>query len=146
MRKSQNSLNAAFKTGNHAAICSALNAMILATDNVSALALKAGVDRTMLYRTFKQNPRFDLVLKVLSAADFKFVVVDHPRRPTKPSLVSERLSGAFETEEITQIVNALRTTLSAQENVVMFAKKANLHRVTLYRSLTAPAYRGSAPF
>jgi DNA-binding phage protein len=138
MREAQNSLNAAFKTGDPAKICSAIYAMILATDNVAAFALKAGVDRTMLYRAFKRNPRLDLVLKVLSAADFKVVVVDHPKRRTKPSLVSEHLRSAFESEEITLVTKAFRTTLSDQENVVMFAKKANLNRVVLYQSFTAP--------
>jgi hypothetical protein len=48
MHETQNSLNAAFKTNDRATICSAIYAMMLATDNVSALALKAGVDRSML--------------------------------------------------------------------------------------------------
>jgi probable addiction module antidote protein len=137
MRKTQNSLNAACKTGDRETICSAINAMILG-HNVRALALKAGIDRTMLYRAFKRNPGLDLVLKVLSAADFKLVVVDHPKRHTKPSLVSEHLRSAFDSEEITLITKAFSKTLRAQGNVVMFAKKANLPRVTLYRSFTAP--------
>jgi DNA-binding phage protein len=138
MRETQNSLNAAFKTGDRATICSAIYAMILATDNVSAFALKAGVDRTMLYRAFKHNPRLDLVLKVLSAANFKLVVVDHPKLRTKPSLISEHLSSAFDSEEITLITNALSKTLRAQDNVVMFAKKANMDRRGMYYAFTAP--------
>jgi DNA-binding phage protein len=138
MRRTQNSLNAAFKTGDRATICSAINAMILETDNVSAFALKAGADRSMLYRTFKNNPRFDLVLRVLSAADFRLVVVDQPKIGTKPSLISKRLNGAFDTEEITQIVSAFSETLRAQRNVAMFAEKSNMNRVGLYKSFSAP--------
>jgi probable addiction module antidote protein len=137
MRQTQKSLNAACKTGDRAKICSAINAMILA-HNVRAFALKAGVDRTMLYSAFKRNPGLDLVLKVLSAADFKVVVVDHPKRRTKPSLVSEDLSSAFDSEEITLITKAFSKTLRAQDNVARFAKEANLPRETLYRSFTAP--------
>jgi probable addiction module antidote protein len=138
MRETQNSLNAACKTGDRAKICSAIYAMILATDNISAFARKAGADRSMLYRSFKRNPGLDLVLKVLSAADFKVVVVDHPKRRTKPSLVSEHLSSAFDSEEITLITKAFSKTLRAQDNVASFAKKTNLPRETLYRSFTAP--------
>jgi probable addiction module antidote protein len=138
MRRTQKSLNAAFKTGDRATICSAIYAMILATDNVGAFALKAGVDRTMLYSAFKRNPGLHLVLKVLSAADFKVLVVDHPKRRTKPSLVSQHLSSAFDSEEITLITKAFSKTLRAQDNVARFAKKANLPRETLYRSFTAP--------
>jgi probable addiction module antidote protein len=138
MGATQNSLNAAFKTGDRATICSAIGAMILATDNVSALALKAGVDRTMLYSAFKRNPQLDLVLKVLSAANFKLVVVDHPKLRTKPSLISEHLCSAFDSEEIPLITKALSKTLRAQDNVVMFAKKANMDRRVLYYAFTAP--------
>jgi DNA-binding phage protein len=113
--------------------------MILATDNVSAFALKAGVDRTMLYSAFLSVIQgLDLVLKVLSAADFKLVVVDHPKRRTKPSLISEHLSSAFDSEEIPLITKAFSKTLRAQNNVSRFAKKANLPREALYRSFTAP--------
>jgi DNA-binding phage protein len=139
MGKIQNTLNAAFKTGDLATICLAIDAMIFATDNVSAFALKAGVGRAMLYRAFKNhNPRLNLVLRVLSAADFKLVVIDHPKFGTKPSLISKRLSGAFETAEITLITKALSENLRAQKNVVTFSEKANLNRVSLYRSFTAP--------
>ena len=138
MRQTQNLLNAAFKTGDRATICSAINAMILATGNVSAFALKAGVDRSMLYRAFTHNPGLDLVLKVLGAADFKMIVVDHPKIRGKPSVLSERLTRAFETEEITLITNAFNQTLRAQGNVLAFTKKANLARPSLYRSFTTP--------
>ncbi len=43
-------LNAAFKTGDRKVICAAIFAEIVGIGNVSAFALKAGVDRTMLYR------------------------------------------------------------------------------------------------
>jgi DNA-binding phage protein len=137
MGKLQNTLNAAFKTGDRATICSAINALILATGNVSAFALKAGADRSMLYRAFKRNPRLDLVLRVLSAADFRFVVVDHPRIGTKPSLISKRLNRAFDTEEITQIVSAFSQTLREQ-NVSLLAEKANMNRVGLYKCFSIP--------
>jgi DNA-binding phage protein len=130
-------LNAAFKAGDREKICAAIRATILAAVNVSALAREAGVDRTMLYRTFKHNPGFGLVLKVLSAADFKLVVVDHPKLCTKPSVIAERLTCSFATEEITLIVKAFGETLRAQDNVFMFAKKANLNRVVLYKAFSA---------
>jgi DNA-binding phage protein len=95
-------LNAAFKTGDRQVICAAIFAEIHGTGNVSAFALKAGVDRTMLYRTFKHNPQFDTVVKVMRAADFKLAVSGHPG-----------LGVAFETEEVALIVKALGDALSA---------------------------------
>jgi probable addiction module antidote protein len=138
MRETQNSLNAAFKTGDRVTICWAIGAMVLATDNVSAFALKAGLNRTTLYRASKQNLGLDLLVKILRAADFKLVVVDHPKIRGKPSLISEHLSSAFNSEEMTLITNAFSKTLRAQGNVVVFAKKVNIHRVSLYHSFTAP--------
>jgi probable addiction module antidote protein len=96
-------LNAAFRTGDREVICAAIFAEIHGTGNVSAFALKAGMDRTMLYRAFKHNPQFDTVLKVMRAADFKLVVSGHPG-----------LGVAFETEEVALIVKALGDALSAQ--------------------------------
>jgi probable addiction module antidote protein len=110
--------------------------MIFATDNVNAFARKAGVDRTALYRGFKRKPRLDLVSKVLRGADFRLVVVDHPKRGSKSNL-SKHFTRAFGTEKITLITKALCETFHAQENVAMFAKEANLRRETLYRAFTA---------
>jgi DNA-binding phage protein len=95
-------LNAAFKTGDREVICATIFAEIHGTGNVSKFALKAGVDRTMLYGAFKRNLRFDIVIKVMRAADFKLIVSGHPA-----------LRGAFETEEVTLIVKALCDALSA---------------------------------
>jgi probable addiction module antidote protein len=53
-------------------------------------------------------------------------------------LISERLSGVFDTGEMTLITKALSENLRAQKNVVTFAKKANLNRVSLYRAFTDP--------
>jgi probable addiction module antidote protein len=96
-------LNAAFKTGDRKVICAAIFAEIHGTGNVSAFALKAGVDRAMLYRAFKHNPQFDTVLKVMRAADVKLAVSNHPG-----------LRVAFETEEVALIVKSLCDALSAQ--------------------------------
>jgi probable addiction module antidote protein len=96
-------LNAAFKTGDRKVICAAIFAEILGTGNVSAFALKAGVDRTMLYRAFKHNPQFDTVLNVMRAANVKLAISGHPG-----------LRVAFETEEVALIVKALCDALSAQ--------------------------------
>jgi DNA-binding phage protein len=96
-------LNAAFKTGNRKVICGAIFATIHGTGNVSAFALKAGMDRTMLYRAFKHNQQFDTVLKVMRAADVKLAAKGHPG-----------LRVAFETEEVALIVRALCDALSAQ--------------------------------
>jgi DNA-binding phage protein len=128
MRGTQNSLNATFKTGDRDAICDAIFAVIHGTGNVSAFALKAGVDRTMLYRAFKRNLRFDIILRVMRAADLKLVVVDHPGLRSKPSLTSEHLNGAFGTDEIMQIVKSFDVALRAQqENVAL----APLYRIRL---------------
>jgi probable addiction module antidote protein len=138
MRETQKLLNAAFKTGDRKRVCTVISAMALGMNNVSAFALKAGVDRTMLYRGLELDPRFNFVLNVLSAADYKLFVVDHPKLRKKPSLVSEHLNGALDTEDITLITKAFSETLRAQENVVMFAKKTNVSRVALYKAFTAP--------
>ena len=84
------------------------------------------------------NGRLNLLLKVMSAANLKLVVIDHPKAHEKPSLISKRLSRAFKSEEVISIINLLSEILRAQDNVVTFAKKANLPRGTLYRSFTAP--------
>jgi DNA-binding phage protein len=131
-------LNAALRTSDRETICDAIRAMILAADNVRAFAREAGVDRTMLYRAFKHNPGLGLVLRVLSAANLKLVVIDHPNIRAKPSSISEHFNSAFDSEEITLITKAFSKTLHDQENVALFAKKINAHRVTLYRSFTAP--------
>jgi DNA-binding phage protein len=96
-------LNAAFKTGDREVICAAIFAEIQGTGNISAFALKAGMDRTMLYRAFKHNPQLDTVVKVMRVADFKLVVSGHAG-----------LRVAFETEEVALIVEALCDALGAQ--------------------------------
>jgi DNA-binding phage protein len=91
MRQTQK-LNAAFETGGRDVICAAISALIFATGNVSAFALKAGLHRTMLYRAFKRNLRFDIVLKVMRAADFKLIAID---RGSKRGPTSAKLSVNF---------------------------------------------------
>jgi DNA-binding phage protein len=99
-------LNAAFKTGDREKICAAIFAVIHDTGNVSAFALKAGMNRSMLYRAFRRNLRFDIVLRVMWAADFKLVVIGH-----------SGLRDAFETEDVTLIVKVLSDALRAQKSV-----------------------------
>jgi DNA-binding phage protein len=101
-------LNAAFATCDREAVCEALLALILDADNVSAFALKAGVDRSMLYSTLRRNLRFDIVLKVLRAAALKVVVVNQ----SGPS--PRQLYDAFETEEVSLIVSALSDALKGR--------------------------------
>jgi DNA-binding phage protein len=134
MGKTQNTLNAAFKTGERDVICDAFFAMIDGT-NVSAFALKAGVDRTMLYSVFKRNPRFDIILRVMRGADFRLNVVDHPRLRSKPSFISEQINSAFDTGQITQIVKAFDVALPAQKEAVALAPPTGLGFVMCHGSM-----------
>jgi DNA-binding phage protein len=135
---SRQNLNAAFKTGDQAKICAAILAVIVETGNVKAFALKAGVDRTNVYRLPNYNPNFDFVLKVLNAADFELRVVDHPRIRSKQSKICRQLARAFGSGDIKQIRNAFSKTLRAQKNVSLFAEQVSVDRAALYRAFTAP--------
>ena len=141
--------------------------MIHKTPNVSQLALDAKVDRGTLYRAFrlKSVPRLDVVIKVLGALGFLFLVELRNQReetllnrfapPWKsnahPELrsnlnVADYLTRAFRTSEMSLIVEALSDTLRAQENVVAFAKKL-FERVKLcIAHLLRPERPSSAQF
>jgi DNA-binding phage protein len=93
-------LNAAFKTGDRKVICAAIFAEIHGTGNVSAFALKAGMSRPVLYRAFRRNLGFQIVLKVMRGAGYKLAVSGH-----------RELHTAFETENIALIVKALDDAL-----------------------------------
>jgi probable addiction module antidote protein len=112
-------LNAAFKAGDRKVICAAIFAEIHGTGNVSAFALKAGMSRPALYRAFQRNNvRFDTVLKVVRAADYKLAVSGH-----------RGLHVAFKAEEIRRIVTALDDAL----------RSLHLERVSpLYRIIRPP--------
>jgi DNA-binding phage protein len=134
----QHKLNAAFKTGDRKKICTAISTLIHETGNVKAFALKAGVERGMLYRSFQHNPRFNLVLKVLSPADFQLQAIDHPKIFLSRSARSRQLCDALETREIAVIVDALGKILRDQDNVTSFAQCTNYRRASLYRAFTPP--------
>jgi DNA-binding phage protein len=137
MRQAQK-LNAAFLTGDREKLCVAISAVIMGTGNVSAFALKAGVDRTMLYRAFKHNPGFDIVLKFMRAADLKLIAFDRPEFFLEPSLLSRKISAALDTDDIRLIVKAFREVLHAQENIFRLAEKIDMSRAALYRTFAYP--------
>jgi DNA-binding phage protein len=99
-------LNDAFRTANREKVCAALFAMILDTGNVQAFALKAGLDRTMLYRTPQRNLQFDVVLKILRAAELQLIVIGN-----------RALSSAFQTKNTTNIGRALKVALRSNKNI-----------------------------
>jgi DNA-binding phage protein len=137
MRQAQE-LNAAFQSGDRDKLCAAIFAVIMGTGNVSAFALRARVDRTMLYTAFKHNPGFDIILKVMRAADFKLIAVDHPESFSKRSLLSQKLSAALDTDDIRLIIKAFSEALHAQENIFRLAEKIHMSRAALYRTFACP--------
>jgi DNA-binding phage protein len=131
-------LNAAFKTGDRDLICEAIYAMIQGTGNFSAFAIEAEVDRSMLYSALKRNLRFDILLKVIRAADFKLVVTEYSGLHLEPSLTLAHFSRAFKTQDVTLIVKAFNEIVRTQENVAAFARKVNMDRAVLYRTFAYP--------
>jgi DNA-binding phage protein len=131
-------LNAAFQSGDREKLCVAIFAVIMGTGNVSAFALKAGVDRAMLYTAFKHNPGFDIVLKVMRAADLKLIAVDRPESFSKRSLLSRKLSAALDTDDIRLIIKAFSEALHAQKNIFRLAKTIDMSRTALYRTFAYP--------
>ena len=101
--------------------------MILGNVDVSALALKVGVDRTVFYRLSTQrNLPFYRVLKIFKALNLNTVVVDHPKTGSTQSLICEKLNDALKTDEIQRMLGALSEIIRAQKNVSLFAEKENL--------------------
>jgi probable addiction module antidote protein len=160
MRSLEISLNAALRTANTARIFAAFDGAIHGQKNITKFALNAGLDRATLYKVFRSKrtgPTLDVVIRVLGASGFQFVVVYlrqpkiSPRRsgPLRKSnvhlelgsnskLVADYLTRAFETSEIVAIVAAFSDVLRAQENVVKLAEKTIRARPSLYRAFTAP--------
>jgi DNA-binding phage protein len=158
MRSMEISLNAALKTADAHQICAAIDAAIHAQNNIAQLARKADLDRGTLYRAFRaEGPTLDVVISALSALGFQFVVQFDRQRPETPpnryakwksrshpelgsnsKLAAEYLTRAFETSEISQIVEAFADTLRAQENVTQLSGKTIRARPSFYRAFTAP--------
>jgi probable addiction module antidote protein len=156
MRQKEIALNAALKTADIKTVCAALEELVRSSPNVSSLAHEAGINRAILYRSFrgKKGPRLAVVLNVLRAAGFR-LIVKYERQPKKgkpnrfgqsskttahlelrwnSKASAEFLTRAFETSDLGEIVKALESLLRAQENVVAFARAASLDRQSLYRS------------
>jgi probable addiction module antidote protein len=156
MRQLKIALNAALKTADTKAVYAALEALVRRSPDRSKLAKDAGINRAILYRTFrgKKGPRLAIVINVLRAAGFR-LIVKFERQPKKgkpnhfgqgskttahlelrwnSKASAEFLTLAFEKSDIGEIVNALESMLRAQENVVEFAKTALLERQSLYRA------------
>ena len=131
-------LDAAFATGDRRVICDAISAMIHGDGYFNAFAIKAGVERATLYSALKRNLRFDILLKVMRAADFKLVVTEHSGLRLKPSLTFTHFSHAFETQDVTLVVEAFNEFVLTQDNVTMLARKVNMDRRRLYRTFAYP--------
>jgi len=67
MRQKEIALNAALKTADIKTVCTALEELVRSSPNVSSLAHEAGINRAILYRSFrgKKGPRLAVVLNVL---------------------------------------------------------------------------------
>jgi DNA-binding phage protein len=131
-------LNAAFKSGDPEAIGEAIFATIHDVGTFSAFAIKAGVERATLYSALKRNLRFDILLKVIRTADFKLVVTERAGLRLRPSLTFAHFSRAFETEDVTLIVEAFNEMVRTQEKVAVFARKVNMDRRRIYRTFAHP--------
>ncbi len=154
------SLNAALRTADVFIIFAAFDTAIHAQKNISEFALKAGVDRSTLYRAFRSGrggPALDIAINVSKILGFQFVVKferqpesrpNHVARARGPNIhlklrsnskfVADYLTRAFATFEFDLIVEAFYDTLRAQENVSAFTKKALVTPSGLYRAFTAP--------
>jgi DNA-binding phage protein len=131
-------LNAAFETGDRRVICDAIYAMIHGDGYFNAFAIKAGVERATLYSALKRNLRFDILLKVMRAADFKLVVTEHSELRLKPSLTFAHFSRAFKTQDVTLIVEAFNEFVRTQERVATLAQKVNMDRRRIYKTFAYP--------
>jgi probable addiction module antidote protein len=152
-------LQAALKTADPLTIFAAMDALVRMSPNVSKLAKDVGVERSVLYRTFRgeKGPRLSLVVRVLSSAGFQLIVNAHGSHPqngrpnrkaqarkttahlelrSNPRACAKFLTRAFETSDSVVIAKALNDMLRAQENVVEFSKRASLERSSLYRSFS----------
>jgi len=156
MRQKELALNAALKTADIKTVCAALEELLRSSPNVSKLAHEAGINRAILYRTFrgKKGPRLAAVVSVLRAAGFRLIVkIERRPKKSKPNrfgqgskttahlelrgnskATADFLTLALETFDLGEIVKALESVLRAQENVVAFAVTASLDRQSLYRS------------
>ncbi|HEY6903840.1 MAG TPA: hypothetical protein VI216_06000 [Candidatus Acidoferrales bacterium] len=76
MRQKEIALNAALKTADTKTVCAVLEELVRRVPNVSKLAREAGINRSILYRTFpgKKGPRLSVIIKVLRAAGFRSIV------------------------------------------------------------------------
>ena len=160
MPRTEIAVNAALKTVDTNAICAAMETLVRRSADISRLAKDAGIERSILYRTFrgKKGPTLATVIKILRSAGFRFVVKfkrqprkgrpnrfgqssktkDHLELRSNSKACAEYLTHAFGNDEITEIVKALENALRAQENVVEFAKRASMDRQTLYRAFRQP--------
>jgi probable addiction module antidote protein len=150
--------NEAFKTADPKAICDVLDNFVRSW-SISRVAKDVGVDRSVLYRSFrgKKGPRLSLVIGVLRSAGFRLVVtferqpkVDkqpnrygqgskttaHRELRGNPMASAQFLTRAFASGSTAEIGTALASVLRAQENVVEFTKRAALERSSLYRSFS----------
>jgi len=156
MRQKELAPNAALKTADIKTVCAALEELLRSSPNVSKLAHEAGINRAILYRTFrgKKGPRLAAVVSVLRAAGFRLIVkIERRPKKSKPNrfgqgskttahlelrgnskATADFLTLALETFDLGEIVKALESVLRAQENVVAFAVTASLDRQSLYRS------------
>jgi hypothetical protein len=60
-----------------------MDALVRMSPNVSKLAKDVGMERSVLYRTFRgdRGPRLSMVVRVLSSAGFQLIVNAHGSHP-----------------------------------------------------------------
>jgi probable addiction module antidote protein len=156
----QISLNVALRTAEVSRIFAAFDAAIHAQKNISDLAFKIGVDRSTLYRVFRSGrdgPPLDKAINISRILGFQFVVKFERQPESRPNHFARRrtsdvhlelrsnskrtstyLTRAFETPELTRILEAFSDVFRAQENILEFAEKAGITQSALYRAFAPP--------
>jgi DNA-binding phage protein len=153
----EKSLSAAFATNDLQRICRAVDAGILQSTSIIAVAQAAQIDRTTLYRAFrrKNGPALDTMIKVLGVLGFRLIVETTSEAGAQSNLAGGRSSTArgrhtgakvtargfttaFKTGEIDSLLQVFANALRAQENVSQFARRTIVSREALYRMFTGP--------
>jgi DNA-binding phage protein len=92
----EKSLSAAFATNDLQRICRAVDAGILQSTSIIALAQAAQIDRTTLYRAFRRRngPALDTMIKVLGVLGFRLIVETTSEAGAQSNLAGGRSSRA----------------------------------------------------
>jgi probable addiction module antidote protein len=137
------SLNAAFASNELGRICGAIDVAVRRCGDISEIARSAKVDRTTLYRAFRNEgaPAFDTVANTLRALGYRLVVElrkeiassDANSEFVNRTALARRLTAALEDGTRESLRKAFQDTVRDQKDIAAFAQKARTSRENVYR-------------